>query len=228
MSNEVSNKTANLPANVMAMATALAASATQAGASSGSDLYMKFTKFGEWVFGVEDTEVEEGSIWAVNPHGLMHGFTAWGAEEFGTKGQNVGEVLVPATQPMPSAGQLPDVKGTWSKAVAVQMRCTNGEDNGLQVIWKANSLGARKAYAAILQEIVARITAGESACVPMVALKKDSYAHKEYGKIFTPEVQVVGWATMDGETAAPETPAAASVTAPAVEEAPPRRRRRAV
>jgi hypothetical protein len=54
-----------------------------------------------------------------------------------------------------------------------------------------------------------------------VRLKKDHYAHKSYGKIYTPVFEIVEWMSMDGEA-----PAAieAAEEAPA---APARRRRNA-
>jgi len=222
MGNEVKGN-GNLPANVTAMATALAQSASTAGASGSGELYLKMTKFGEWVYGPENTELEEDAILAVNPMGFSHGFQAWPDEG----GRPTGEVMVPATQPMPSEVDLPEVKGTWSKCVSVQLRQTNGEDSGLQYIWKGNSLGVRKAYAALLQEQVSRIQGGSEDFVPLVKLNADSYTHGTYGKIFTPEVEVVGWANMDGEQV--EEPAAAiekQDEEPAAEEKPARRRRR--
>jgi hypothetical protein len=51
-----------------------------------------------------------------------------------------------------------------------------------------------------------------------VRLKKDHYAHKSYGKIYTPVFELVEWVSMDGET--PE-------VAPEPEAAPTRRRRAA-
>ena len=87
---------------------------------------MKMTKFGEWVYGAENTEVEEDAILAVNPMGFQHGWTAWGSKDRGNDGVNVGEVMVPATQPMPDINDLPNVNGDWSKCIAVQMRVTNG------------------------------------------------------------------------------------------------------
>jgi hypothetical protein len=227
----------NLPANIANMATALAQSASQAGASVSSDAYMKFSKFGEWIYGVENTEVEDGSVWAVNPFGFMHGYTAWGTKAHGTEGQNVGEVMVPAMQSMPQEGMLPQVKGEWSKAVGIQMRCTNGEDEGVQVMFKANSRGGRKAYAALLQTLVARMATDEANCMPLVSLQSDSYDHKQYGKIFEPVITVVGWAAHGDEKPAPvsatterlppHADAPAHVEEPPTVEEPRRRRRRA-
>jgi hypothetical protein len=57
--------------------------------------------------------------------------------------------------------------------------------------------------------------------VPVVRLKKDHYAHKSYGKIYTPVFEIVEWVSMDGEAPAVEA---------AEEEKPstPARRRRSV
>jgi hypothetical protein len=207
----------NLPANVLNMAQALQISAGSAG-SGGSDLYMKMGRDGVFEFGVDSTIPEEDSRWAINPAGCLHGFVAWGNSTHDNEGTNVGEVMVPATQPMPSEADLPNVKGDWSKATALQLRCTDGEDEGVQVLYKANSVGGRKAYAATLQAIVAKITEGDAACVPLVTLESDSYKHAKYGTIFNPIFKIQGWITMEGEAAAE--PAAAIEEAPAEEPAP--------
>jgi hypothetical protein len=223
-------KTGGLPANITSMAAALSQSSVAAGAAGGGELYMQFTKFGEWVYGAEKEETEEGSQWAINPAGFSHGFIAW--DQGNTSNGPTGEVMVSATQPMPLEENLPDVKGKWAKAIGVQLRCVSGEDEGAQSVWKANSLGARKTYAEILQAVVARIGEGVDTVVPLVELKNDSYTHKTYGKIFTPVVEIVGWATMEGEAVAE--PAAAieeqepstQAAEPEAEEKPARRRRR--
>ena len=216
----------NLPANIANMATALAQSASSAGATGAGELYLKMTKFGEWVYGADQTEIEEGAVIAVNPAQFQHGWIAWGSKDRGNDGTNVGEVLVPATQPMPAQEELPNVNGDWSKCIAVQMRITTGEDEGLQLLWKGNSLGARKAYASLLQAVVARISEGSGDVVPLVTLGNDSYTHNSYGKIFTPDITIVGWANMDGVTAEPVEAIEDSSADPAEEEKPKRRRRR--
>ena len=50
------------------LAKGLQQSVATAGADSGS--FMKFTKFGAWVHGAEDVEVEEGSTWAIHPEAV--------------------------------------------------------------------------------------------------------------------------------------------------------------
>jgi hypothetical protein len=39
---------------------------------------LKMDKTGHWVFGADQTEIEEDSQWAVNPFSFVHGFIAWG------------------------------------------------------------------------------------------------------------------------------------------------------
>lgn len=220
-----------LPASIQSMATGLAASVGAVGGAGGSELYMKFTKFGEWKYGAEGTEVQDGSIWAVNPAQFQHGWVAWGTEAHGTDGTNVGEVMVNAAIAMPPQDDLPEVKGDWNKAIAVMLRCTNGEDEGTQVLFKSNSIGGRKAYATLLQQVVEKLTAKDPEVVPLVELEADSYTHNAYGKIFIPVLKTVGWTTLDGESThspetPPEEPAAKTPDEPAQEEKPTRRRRR--
>lgn len=228
-SKSESKSMSNLPASITNMATALVQSSVNAGAAGGGELYMQFTKFGEWVYGMDKTEVEEGAQWAVNPEAFTHGFIAW--DQDNTSGGPTGEMMVPATQPMPLESDLPAVSGKWGKAIGIVMRCTNGEDKGTQVLFKSNSLGGRKCYAAILQAVVTRIQEGNTGIVPLVELKADSYTHKTYGKIFTPEIEVVGWTDMEGNAAEEpaanlEAPEEAPAEEPAPEEKPARRRRR--
>jgi hypothetical protein len=60
--------------------------------------------------------------------------------------------------------------------------------------------------------------------VPLVALKKEHYQHKSYGRIFTPIFEVTGWASLDSAEA-PE--AVEDAVDEEVATEAPRRRRRA-
>ena len=74
MSNAVGFANVNLP-SVKSLSAALRSLDT--GVSSGS-VILKMDKTGHWVFGADQTEVETGSLWAVNPYSFIHGFIAWG------------------------------------------------------------------------------------------------------------------------------------------------------
>jgi hypothetical protein len=47
-------------------------------ASGGGFAILKMDKTGHWVYGADQTEVEDDSIWAVNPFSFVHGYIAWG------------------------------------------------------------------------------------------------------------------------------------------------------
>ncbi len=213
-----------LPANIANMVTGLAQSVQAVGAGTGGQMFMKMSKAGEFLYGAEEIEVEEGSTWAANPAGFMHGWIAWGDKAHGTAGKMLGEKLGPAAQAIFPEADLGPVEGTWTQAIAIQLRCMDGEDEGLQALYKANSHGGRKAYAALLGEVVKKITAGDADFVPLVRLANTSYKHDEYGKIFNPDFIITGWATMDEQ---PEVPAEEEEEAEEVPEEKPKRKRKA-
>jgi hypothetical protein len=224
---KMSNEKSNLPANISNMATGLVAS-VQTVAAGGGAQFMKMSKAGEFIYGAEDIEVEDGSTWAVNPMGLQHGWIAWGDKTHGTAGKMLGEKMGPAAQPIFPESDLDAVEGSWSQAIAIPFRCMDGEDEGIQALYKANSFGGRKAYGALLEKIVGRITANEEAYVPLVRLANTSYKHDEYGKIYNPDFIITDWVTMAGiPTEEPEETVddGTEAVAPEVEEKPKRSRK---
>jgi len=218
--------TENLPANIANLATGLAASVATVSQGSGT-LYMKMSKTGMFVYGQEEVEVEDGSHWAANPAGFGHGWTAWGDKAHGTAGKNLGEKMGPASEPIFPESELPDVEGNWNKAVAIQFRCIDGEDKGVQVLFKSNSHGGRSAYGDLLEKVVEKIKAGDPAFVPICRLAHGSYKHDDYGKIYTPDFIVTDWVTMDGVPGdAEEVDAEEVVTPPPADDTPPKRKRK--
>ncbi len=69
---------ANLPA-VSSLATSLRTIQSEVGAAGV--VILKMDKTGHWVFGADQTEVEDDSLWAINPFSFVHGFIAWGDGE---------------------------------------------------------------------------------------------------------------------------------------------------
>jgi hypothetical protein len=172
---------------------------------------IKMDKGGHWVFGADQTEVEEGSTWAVNPLSFVHGFIAWG------DGDVLGEKMVSIANPLPDLDEAPPgAKKGWESQVGMSLKCVSGEDKGLEARYTVTSVGGKRAVQTLAVALADQVEKDQSKPVAIVRLKKDSYQHKSYGKIYTPVFEIVEWMSMDGE--APEV---------AAEEAPARRRRAA-
>lgn len=191
MSNAVGFANVNLP-SVQSLSAALRSLDT--GVSSGS-VILKMDKTGHWVFGADQTEVETGSLWAVNPYSFIHGFIAWG------EGDVLGEKMVPITQPLPEMDEAPPMaKRGWETQVGMSLKCLDGEDKDMEVRFATTSVGGKRAVQEMAAAIATQVDADVSKPVPVVSLHKEHYQHKSYGRIFTPVFKVVKWVGMDGAT----------------------------
>jgi hypothetical protein len=203
---------ANLP-NVSALTTALRTLEKDVG-PVGS-VILKMDKGGHWVFGADQTEVDDDVLWAVNPMSFVHGFIAWG------EGEVLGESMVPVTEPRPEVGAAPpNAKKGWELQVGMSLKCLSGSDKDMEVRYTVTSVGGKRAVQELGVKIAAQIEKDQSKPVPVVRLKKEHYQHKAYGKIYTPLFDVVEWLSMDGKADEVE-----AEEAPAADAAPARRRR---
>ena len=218
MSNSITAfSSANLP-SVQSLSASLRS--LQTGSASGGSIILKMDKTGHWVFGAEQTEVEDDSTWAINPFSFVHGYIAWG------NGEVLGENMTNISNPLPELEPAPSgaAKG-WEKQVGLSIKCMSGEDAGMEARFSATSVGGKKAVQELAVAIAAQVDADSTRPVPVVELRKEHYQHKQYGKIFAPIFNIVGWANMEGETTPQPLEDVAEDEAPA-DEAPRTRRRR--
>ena len=209
-------KQAGLPA-VSSLATSLRA--IQADVGPAGTVILKMDKTGHWVFGADQTEVEDDATWAINPFSFVHGFIAWG------DGEVLGEKMASVSQPLPDLDNAPPgAKRGWETQVGMSLKCLSGDDKGMEARFSTTSVGGKRAVQALAVALAEQVEKDQTKPVPVIKLKKDHYAHKSYGKIYTPVFQVVEWVGMETETElTPESALAASVAA---EEAPAAGRRR--
>ena len=214
MSNLVAFSTANLPA-VTSLSTALRALEQDVGLNGV--VILKMDKTGHWVFGADQTEVEDGSTWAVNPFSFVHGYIAWG------DGEVLAEKMVSVSQPLPEIDVAPPgAKKGWETQVGMSLKCLDGDDAGMEARYTTTSVGGKRSVQTLALAIAAQVEKDQSNPVPIVHLKKDHYTHKSYGRIFTPVFDVVKWVSMDGKS---EDEPQASEAEAAADDAPRRRRR---
>jgi hypothetical protein len=209
MSNLVTFSGANLPA-VATLSTSLRAINTDCGIGAGVAI-LKMDKTGHWVFGADQTEIEDGSLWAINPFSFVHGYIAWG------DGEVLGEKMVSVSQPLPELDAAPpNAKKGWEVQVGLSLKCISGGDKGTEARFTTTSVGGKRAVQTLAVALADQVEKDQDKPVAIVLLKKEHYQHKSYGRIYTPVFEVKEWISMDGEPAAAEP-----------EEAPARRRRAA-
>jgi hypothetical protein len=176
---------------------------------------LKMDKTGHWVFGADQTEVEDGSQWAVNPFSFVHGYIAWG------DGEVLGEKMASVSDPLPELDAAPPgAKKGWETQVGMSLKCISGEDAGMEARFTTTSVGGKRGVQELAVAIAVQVEKDQSTPVPIITLGKEHYQHKSYGRIYTPTFGVEEWVSL---TAAPEAPAA-ETPAPA----PAGRRRRVV
>jgi hypothetical protein len=203
---------ANLPA-VSTLSSALRNISTDVGPAGGVAI-IKMDKGGHWVFGAEQTEIEADSTWAVNPFSFVHGFIAWG------DGEVLGEKMTSVANPLPELDEAPaGAKKGWESQVGMSLQCVSGEDKGTECRYTVTSVGGKRAVQTLAVALADQVEKDQSKPVAIVRLRKDSYAHKSYGRIYTPVFEIIDWVSMDGE--APQGDAAPE------QETPARRRRAA-
>lgn len=221
---------ATLPASLQAFAKGVqTAVADLSQAAAGGTPFLKLDRSGGgWMYGQDDTEVQESSRWAFNPLSLEHGYIFW------CDGKVLGEQMVPVSQPKP--GNLPAVLGPdgnpvvrdsqgravgWADQISIQIKCLNGEDAGVEVIYKGTSLGLKQAMHEYTVALFERVQNGDPALVGVTELKYSHYKHKIYGTVYKPEFKFEQWLTLEGtpgETAAPQEPEAPQQSQAAAQE----------
>jgi hypothetical protein len=208
-------KSAGLPA-VATLATSLRSIATDVGAAGV--VILKMDKTGHWVYGADQTEAEDDALWAINPFSFVHGFIAWG------DGEVLGEKMASVSQPLPELDvSPPGAKKGWETQVGMSLKCLTGEDKGMEARFTTTSVGGKRAVQTLAVALAEQVDKDQTKPVAIVKLKKDHYAHKSYGKIYTPVFQVMEWVSMDADEMPADAEAVAAVEAPA----PAGRRRRA-
>jgi hypothetical protein len=175
-------------------------------------------KTGHWVYGADQTEAEDDSLWAINPFSFVHGFIAWG------DGEVLGEKMASVSQPLPELDvSPPGAKKGWETQVGMSLKCLTGEDKGMEARFTTTSVGGKRAVQTLAVALAEQVEKDQTKPVATVKLKKDHYAHKSYGKIYTPVFQVIEWVSMDADEMPADAVAVAAEEAPA----PAGRRRRA-
>ena len=163
--------------------------------SSGGEIFMKFTKGGEFLMGAESNEVGPDERWAVNPSSFMSGVIGW--EDGSVAGEEMYSVMSGKQVDWDALPTIPPGEGNgWSEQMSVQLKSL---DEDIEVLFKTSSNGGRSALAELAGEIGKQLHTNPEAPVAVVSLTNDPYKHKRYGKINKPKFVIEGWLDANGE-----------------------------
>lgn len=159
--------------------------------------YLRLLKSGKWVYGQKDTELDPDTKWAMNVPSIEHGWVCWNRDNGAdNSGGPLGEHMVPMGARLPNQFELPKHDHhEWSYQISVELVGTNGEDKGVRVIYKTNSIGGVGEMKKLLTTVAQ--TASVERPVPILALGVDSYKHRKYGLTFTPILKIVDYVSLD-------------------------------
>lgn len=172
---------------------------------SSIDPYLRLLQDGGWVYGQENIDVEPGSLWAVNPLSLRHGWACWTdyPEKMKKKNEKLGERMVAMTVALPDFNDLPEFvdeksgdEWEWKQQISFSLVCLTGEDKGVQVLYPVRSVGGMNAAQKLINDIIKQIGDNPDRPVPVVELMADHYPHKNYGKTYFPVIRVDHWVSM--------------------------------
>lgn len=176
---------------------------------NGGAQYLKMDKGnGDWIFGAEETVVEDGSLWAINPASLMHGWAAWDHHKGGAP---IYEVMVSINRDLPPENMLPPLPaGTpdpkapnvpvtlaYQQQRSIQAMCVEGEDAGTLVEYKQSSVGAMKLFGELTNKLLDQLDKDPEKIVAIVKFGSDRYKHKKWGWTYNPVLEFVEWRTLD-------------------------------
>ena len=160
-------------------------------------LFMKMGKDGDWIFGVEGEEIEQGARFMVNPQGFQKGFIAWkyipeGSKE---KAEKLGEIMVAATDALEEPGEVPARAKKWDFQLGIHLKGLDDDTStaGKDLVFRSTSVGGIRALSGLAEQVGTYYAKHGGGKVAVVTLSSTSYKHASYGKIYNPVIEIVEW-----------------------------------
>jgi len=200
-------KAAGLPVDLAQFSQALETAQSSIQTANGVPFLKLDKRDGVWRYGADEVDVQDGSLWAINPGSLRKGFISWG------KGEVAGKLMRSIMKPPVTQAELSQTGFPWVDCIAFTLLCLNGEDTGVSVEYEQTSYGAMKAYKELLQSLQAQIGTDPAKIVPVVTMTSDSYEHKQYGTIYNPIFTITKWIELSDAAPVVDEPAPAAQAA---------------
>ena len=218
MSNQVANR---VTGGALAAAQALKRNlsvAVQALPESGGKQFLRFLQDGNWVFGQSNEEIAKGKDeLALNPMSIRIGWSCWSDHDkkSGKKNELIEERTVALGQTPILKHDLADHGWDWREMVVCDFKVLSGKHKGKQITYNPTSVGGVGMMRALMDQILVQLEEDELNIVPVVTLESDHYMHKQWGRTYTPEFEIVEFVSMDGEAMSTTEPEEAQEPEPA-------------
>jgi hypothetical protein len=172
-------------------------SIAEAGGVASQFPFIGISNAGVWHYGQDRTEVEEGSLWAIDIRSWMHGYIAW-PPNTAKERKPLAERMVPANSPLPALASLPQVPVEYQLQFAFELLCMSGEDSGVMALYKNGSYGAKVIVQTLVEEVRKQAKNDPTRLCPVVELKIRTYFHQEWKKdIHNPVLQIHKWISFE-------------------------------
>ena len=156
------------------------------GSAGAQDVsYLKFGKNANWLYGVDDDVIGEEEVLYVDASSFVVGYILW------DDGKVKDETCVPVSQ----RANLVKIEGA-DGFLGVNFKAM---EDGLMLQYKTSSHGGKKLIQKLMKDVGLGMKEHGADKIAMVTLSADSYKHKNFGTINTPEFTLVGWAGPDGK-----------------------------
>ena len=131
------------------------------------------------MIGQKKTVPEDGSRWAVNPMSFKWGFIA----STTTTRSSVSASFLSASR-CPTSRSFPTSASNGRRNGPSDLKCLDGADAGIEVIFKPTTVGGIQAVAGVIEAVRDRLNGGmhDGKVSPIVLLEKSSYQHGQHGK----------------------------------------------
>ena len=154
-------------------------------ADTASVSFLKFSKNGQWLFGADEDTLEDGEVLYVNASTFVAGSILWAD----------GKVQDQDVQPISNRNALRQIDGA-DAFLGVNFRTM---EDGEDLQFHPSSHGGKKFISKLMKAVGLGLKEHGVDKIAMVTLSNDSYKHQKFGKIYTPEFTLVGWADSNGE-----------------------------
>lgn len=164
--------------------------------SSGNTDHVAFLRFskGDFVAGIEESQIEDDEEFAANIPTLSHGYICW--KDGSPVDEQMATVISGHTIAKGSLADHGPYEGSdgWREQSSIEFVHM---ETGERFRFATSSRGGVKALSVLAKEYATHVKSGGVGVVPVVRMVPDSYKHDKYGRVHVPTFPIVRWVGPD-------------------------------